>query len=127
MEYLIDTNVALWSLAAPSRLSPGTRAVLEDTEHTILFSSISVVEFELKRERLFAEYDSLAAEFPRQLSALGFTATAFAATDAVGLGAVRPNRDPFDRMLCSQAMARGLTLITADRELLRYAPVKTLW
>ncbi len=127
MEYLIDTNIALWSLAAPARLSTDARRLLEEAEHTILFSSISVVEFKLKCERLFAEYDNLAAEFPRQLSALGFTATAFAATDAVGLGAVRPNRDPFDRMLCSQAMARSLTLITADRELLRYAPVKTLW
>ena len=34
--------------------------------------------------------------------------------------------DPFDRMLVSQAMAHGLTIITPDKQISRY-PVKTLW
>lgn len=127
MEYLIDTNAALWSLAAPARLSPDARALLEDASQAVYFSSISVVEFELKRARLLTEYAELAAQFPRQLSALGFSAMAFAVSDAAGLADMQPNRDPFDRMLCAQASARGLTLITADQELLHYQPVKTLW
>lgn len=126
MEYLVDTNVALWSLAAPQRLPSRARDVLEDAGQIVSFSSISVVEFELKRARLFAEYDTLAAEFASQLAALGFTALPFAASDAVGLGAIQPNRDPFDRMLCAQAIARGLTLITADKELLGYTPLRSL-
>lgn len=127
MEYLIDTNVALWSLAAPDQLSKAARELLEDSATAIHFSSISVVEFELKRERLLAHYDSLADEFATQLVAQGFMALAFSPQDASGLATVQPNRDPFDRMLASQAMQRGLSLITADRILRKYKPLQTVW
>ncbi|MBQ5329976.1 MAG: type II toxin-antitoxin system VapC family toxin [Oscillospiraceae bacterium] len=36
------------------------------------------------------------------------------------------HRDPFDRMIISQAMAEDLTLITADEKILMYDCVKTL-
>jgi PIN domain nuclease of toxin-antitoxin system len=36
------------------------------------------------------------------------------------------HRDPFDRMLVAQAQCEDLTLMTTDRQLLKYA-VKTLW
>jgi len=36
------------------------------------------------------------------------------------------NRDPFDRMLISQAISGGLTIITPDLAIHQYA-VKTLW
>jgi PIN domain nuclease of toxin-antitoxin system len=95
----MDTNVALWSLAAPERLSQTVRQLLEDPRQSISFSSISVVEFELKRERLLSSYSGLATEFAEQLVAQGFTAISFTASDATGLASVQPNRDPFDRML----------------------------
>ena len=31
------------------------------------------------------------------------------------------HRDPFDRVLIAQAMVEGLSLVTTDREILRYA------
>jgi PIN domain nuclease of toxin-antitoxin system len=34
--------------------------------------------------------------------------------------------DPFDRMLVAQAVVEGMTLVTCDEEIQRYA-VKTLW
>ncbi|MES0872818.1 type II toxin-antitoxin system VapC family toxin [Sinimarinibacterium thermocellulolyticum] len=127
MEYLIDTNVALWCLAAPDRLSKKARKLLETPSSLIHFSSISIVEFDLKRERLLSAYAHLADEFAPQLTALGFSALAFVAADASGLAAIRPNRDPFDRMLATQAIRRNLTLVTADQDLLDYRPLRTLW
>jgi PIN domain nuclease of toxin-antitoxin system len=127
LEYLMDTNVALWSLAAPKRLSKTVRQLLEDPRQNVSFSSISVVEFELKRERLLSSYGGLATEFAEQLAAQGFTAIPFTTSDATGLASVQPNRDPFDRMLSAQAIARGATLLTTDRDLLDYEPVQTVW
>lgn len=123
----MDTNVALWCLASPRQLSNPARNVVEDSGQIVHFSSISVVEFELKRDRLLSQYKDLAREFSRQLAAQGFDALAFDAEDAAGLSAVRPNRDPFDRMLSSQAIHRKLTLITADKELQDYEALQTLW
>lgn len=127
MEYLIDTNVALWCLAAPDRLSSNARALLEDSSWRGYFSSITIVEFELKRERLLIKYGALSCAFAEQLLCQGFIALPFTAADAGGLAEARPNRDPFDRMLSAQAIARDLTLITADRQLLDYALLQTLW
>jgi PIN domain nuclease of toxin-antitoxin system len=36
------------------------------------------------------------------------------------------HRDPVDRMLIAHAIAAGLVLVTADRQIDRY-PVRTLW
>lgn len=123
----MDTNVALWTLAAPERLSDTVRQLLENPRQRVYFSSISVVEFELKRERLLSDYDGLAAEFAKQLVDSGFTAIPFTAADATGLAAIKPNRDPFGRMLCAQAIARSLALLTADRDLLDYKPIQAVW
>jgi len=38
----------------------------------------------------------------------------------------RIHSDPFDRMLVSQAIVHGLTLVTADPEIIRY-PARTIW
>lgn len=127
MEYLIDTNVALWSLAAPERLSATARSVLENPALDVGFSSISIVEFELKRDRLLSEYRALLEQFAQQLVAQGFCAIPYTASDATGLCTVTPNTDPFDRMLCAQAIARDLDFVTADRDLLDYEPLRTTW
>lgn len=123
----MDTHVAIWCLAAPDWLSPSARALLEDPAQSVCFSSISIVEFELKQERLRANYAELGNEFAQQLVSHGFTALAFTAADATGLASVRPNRDPFDRMLCAQSLARGMTLVTADRALQAYEPIASFW
>jgi len=36
------------------------------------------------------------------------------------------HRDPFDRILISQAIAHGLTLLTPDQRIQAY-PVRTIW
>ena len=86
-----------------------------------------MVEFELKRHRLQREFTSLADDFAKQLSALGFGSRSLASNEVRGLSAICPNADPFDRMLAAQAINAGLTLITADRDLRNYAQLTTLW
>jgi PIN domain nuclease of toxin-antitoxin system len=48
------------------------------------------------------------------------------ASSAVSLAGF-PHRDPADRMIVATALRLGATLVTADRRLRDYAPVKTLW
>jgi PIN domain nuclease of toxin-antitoxin system len=37
------------------------------------------------------------------------------------------HRDPFDRVIVALAQAHGLTVLTSDENIQKYAGVKTLW
>ena len=37
------------------------------------------------------------------------------------------HRDPFDRIIMAAAIEEGMTLLTKDREIVKYEEVKTLW
>jgi PIN domain nuclease of toxin-antitoxin system len=37
------------------------------------------------------------------------------------------HRDPFDRVIVALAQAHGLTVLTSDENIRKYAGVKTLW
>ena len=37
------------------------------------------------------------------------------------------HRDPFDRLLISQAQTEGLTLVTKDENIRKYDGLKTMW
>ena len=47
----------------------------------------------------------------------------------VGAAAALPlfHRDPFDRVVVALAQAHGLTVLTSDENIRKYAGVKTLW
>lgn len=113
--YLLDSHVLLWLLAAPDRIGAVTRKAL-DAAAEVSFSAASVWELQIKAELGKVTLpDGLAASaLAAGLRELSVTASHAEAAARVAL----PHRDPFDRMLCAQAAAERLTLLTADRVLL---------
>jgi len=58
---------------------------------------------------------------PDRMQATGVTALPVEHAHALRAGSLpRHHRDPFDRLLVAQAQLLDLTLVTADRVLLRY-------
>lgn len=113
MRLLLDTHVAIWWLGGDRRLSPETRAAIESAAEAYL-SVVSMWEILIKQDKgrldLPAGFtDALLDDF----AALPLT------IDHVLEGRSLPqvHRDPFDRMLVAQAVAEGLTIVTADRAL----------
>lgn len=113
MRLLLDTHVAIWWLDGDRRLSVATRTVIESAAEAYL-SVVSLWEIFLKQDRgrldLPAGFtDALRDDF----AILPLT------VDHVLEGRALPmvHRDPFDRMLAAQAVAEGLTVVTADRAL----------
>jgi PIN domain nuclease of toxin-antitoxin system len=113
MRLLLDTHVAIWWLDGDRRLSPETRAAIESAAEAYL-SVVSMWEILIKQDKgrldLPAGFtDALLDDF----AALPLT------IDHVLEGRALPqvHRDPFDRMLVAQAVAEGLTIVTADRAL----------
>jgi PIN domain nuclease of toxin-antitoxin system len=120
---LVDTNVVLWWIARPERMRETVRRDLADRRNTIYLSAVVVAELAIKsgvgKLRLPGSLEELVSTLRR---AYAMTPLPLTAAHAIRLGHL-PNhhRDPFDRLLVSQAQADGLTLVTADATLARYA------
>lgn len=121
MRLLLDTQVLLWAMAAPSRLPPSLRRVLESEASEVCFSLASIWEIAIKYS----------------LGKLSFDADVIAdAAEADGFGCLGirrehlsevqrlpwHHRDPFDRLLVAQSIVEPAVLLTTDAALPQYGP-----
>ncbi len=117
MRLLLDTHVLLWQLDDRNLSTAATEAIDAATE--LLFSVVSFAEIGIKiavgkladRREV---YDDLLAE--GGIRTLGLTPEQGLAVADLPLH----HRDPFDRLLISQARSEGLTIVTADPHFTAY-------
>lgn len=127
MRFLADTHVWLWLLADRRRLDPDLVSALEEREHELVVSTISVLEIAIKwslgKLRLPQPPATYVPDRIRQSGAEVLDVAQAHALDVATLPL--HHRDPFDRTLVAQARIEGLTLLTVDRILGRYeVPVR---
>jgi PIN domain nuclease of toxin-antitoxin system len=121
---LLDTHALIWSLEDSPQLSPTARSVIEDASNVVLASVVSAWEIAIKKTlgKLSAPDDIEAA-----IDAAAFTKRTITFADAQRLGKLPPHhRDPFDRMLISQALVDGTSIVTRDPNFARYS-VPIVW
>lgn len=128
MKYLIDTHVLLWYMADPDGLSQRALATMLDAESELYWSAVSLWEITVKISLGKLE---MAADWERQIEDEKKANRVrdlplFAGHCPPNLTLPWIHRDPFDRLLISQAIVEGLCLITKDRNIRKY-PVRTLW
>ena len=112
MKLLLDTHIFLWALSEPNRLSQKQVIAMEDPTNTVYVSSISITEIAIKASlgKLELVFDPLDAA-----EKSGFVMLDFSAKDALILKDLPlHHRDPFDRMLITQAISRKLMIATQD-------------
>ena len=112
MKLLLDTHIFLWALSEPNQLSPKQVTAMEDPTNTVYVSSISITEIAIKASsgKLELVFDPLDAA-----EKSGFEMLDFSAKDALILKDLPfHHRDPFDRMLITQAISRKLIFVTQD-------------
>jgi PIN domain nuclease of toxin-antitoxin system len=121
--YLIDTNVLIWLSSDLKRIPMPVLDVLEDPASGLFISTVSFWELSIKQSlgKIDAEID-----FDRIVESHGFRELPVVSRY---MGALRKrpllHGDPFDRMIVSQAIAEGMTLVTSDRRLAEY-PISIL-
>jgi PIN domain nuclease of toxin-antitoxin system len=123
MRIILDTQVLLWALLEPQRLSARERQLIEDGE--VLVSAATLWEIGIKTAIGRLDCD------PRQvldaIQPAGFEPLAITGLHAVAAAALpRLHADPFDRMLVAQAQLESALLLTRDSALSGYGPVVTL-
>lgn len=112
---LLDTQALLWLLSDSPRMGASARARVA-VASVVRYSAASIWEIEIKRAsgKLRVESDLAGA-----LAASGLAELPVTAAHALAIGAIElPHRDPFDRLLLTQAVAERLTFLTADTVLL---------
>lgn len=117
MSLLLDTHAVLWWSSGDVRLGPSSRRAISAAGREVLISAISVWEITIKQA--LGRLD--APDMPNLIAVEGFRELPLTIEHGIRAGNLPPiHRDPFDRALVAQAMAGGLTLVTADDVLARY-------
>ena len=128
MRLLLDTHAFLWWLAGSERLSLTARRAIVDEANEKLVSAASAWEITTKhRLGKLPLADEFVADIRAAIAGEGFEELPITVNDAARAGALPgPHRDPFDRMLIAQAMARDLTLVSRERLFDQYG-IRRLW
>ena len=113
---LLDTHAFLWWLADSGRLSSPARDTIADEANDIFVSAASAWEIATKfRLGKLPGAETVAADVAGSVADQGFEALAIDIADAERAGRLPgPHRDPFDRLLIAQALARDLTILSTD-------------
>jgi PIN domain nuclease of toxin-antitoxin system len=122
--FLADTQIVLWAAGSVERLSPSVLAVLEDPDHHVRVSAVSIAEMAIKQSigKL-----SLPVAPLDLCSELGFDVLDLTGEHSQAVSTLPLlHRDPFDRLLIAQAMTDASTLITADDRIASYPGVTVL-
>lgn len=120
MKLLLDTELILWSVAEARRVPKTAANLMTADGNELYFSVASLWETTIKNGTGRADFQVDVRRLRRRLQQGGCRELAVEADHAIV--ALPPfHKDPFDRMLVAQAAVEGLTLLTSDALLSRYA------
>lgn len=112
MNLLLDTHALLWWLDDHPSLSSEARAAISDGSNVVVVSAASVWEVRIKQQ--LGKLD-IVDSFYNELRDGPYLLLDVTAEHAYHVGALPLiHRDPFDRLLVSQAQVERLTLVTRD-------------
>jgi len=123
---LLDTCTFLWVLAGDAAITPRVRAALSAPGAELYLSAASAWEISIKQER--GRLPLPARELvPRMRQRYGIDPLPIDEESALHIARLPVlHRDPFDRMLVSQAIVHGMMIVTPDPLISQY-PARTLW
>ena len=123
-KYLLDTHIFLWWLSDSKRLEDKIYDIISDTDNEIYISCATIWEIAIKEALGKLKIDVNMSEI---IQACGFIELKISASCAYSTKKLPLiHKDPFDRMLISQAIEKDLTLISADSYINKYENVKVL-
>lgn len=128
---LIDTHVVVWLAFDQQHLSKNARAAINKARQNgegLAISDITLLELmtltSKGRIRLDISLESFLQEIEARFIVLPISGRA--CVRALALPAAYP-KDPADRIIGATALVKGLSLLTADREIRRSRALPTIW
>ena len=123
MRILLDTHVFVWAHADPQKLGARCKKLLRSDSSEVFISAISALELAQlvfgRRLILSESTEAWLADALLALKAQSISVTNKIAVEAYSLP--EPfHRDPADRIIVATSREMGLSLLTADRTLLKF-------
>ncbi len=116
--FLIDTHVFIWWMENNRSLPLKIKQLLQDSQKDIFLSVVSIWEMLIKQSK---NHLILPKDMEKGIEESGYTILPVDLPHAVALRNLPLfHKDPFDRMLVSQAKVENLKLITADKKIWQY-------
>lgn len=118
MKYLLDTHVFIWAMEGSKRLKKDIKNEISNSKNKIFVSVVTIWEISIKRslKKLKTPFDIEASIKKTDLQIIPIQITHALAVEKLPLH----HKDPFDRILISQAKVENLTLITSDQKIWKY-------
>lgn len=118
MDLLLDTHALFWAIYNPPSLSAAAVGTLSDPANAVYATLASAQEIAIKLGvgRWRASLDLL-LHFDARVDEAGYGLVVPVALDyanTLRLPDIPDHRDPFDRLIVAQALAREMTLVSSD-------------
>jgi PIN domain nuclease of toxin-antitoxin system len=128
MRVLLDTQTFLWWILDDAALSRRAREAIGSPRNECLLSAASCWEMAVKVSLGKLELDGTVERFVQQhLAVNSFGELPVEIRHAAGVARLPfYHRDPFDRLLVSQALLEDLAIVSADPTFRRYG-VRRVW
>lgn len=127
MKYLLDTQIAIWSLEDHPNLKEPIRNILENPINTLFISPISLMEIAIKfKLGKLPEFVMSVEEVTKQMQNDGFELLPLDPRQIYAYQSIplyEDHRDPFDRMLLAVALNEQIPIISSDEKFERYRPL----
>ena len=128
MRLLLDTHAFVWWLLDDPNLSARVRMAIENANAEVLVSAVTAFELATKvRLGKFDAAQEIAHRYEEMMTASLFVALPVSQRHALAAGRMAgEHRDPFDRILASQAHIEGMPLATVDPAFRQFG-IETMW
>lgn len=127
MNYLLDTHTLIWYLNGDKNLSSDSKIAIDNPENSKFVSIASIweiaIKISLKKLFLSVSIEELIEAIDKsQINVLEIRIPHLVQISKLEY----IHRDPFDRLLVSQAILESMVLITKDENIKKYN-AETLW
>jgi hypothetical protein len=121
MKVLLDTHIFIWWDSEPEKLSPNILNLLQRTDTTRYVSHVSLWEIQIKNQLGKLALNQSLSDIYNSQSKNGISFLPVIPAHIFNLNNLPlHHKDPFDRLLISQALIEGLTLISVDEKFKLY-------
>lgn len=128
MNYLLDTHTFLWFLEGNNNLSEKARISIENTENIKFISIASIWEVAIKLNLGKLKLDIKLEVLKEEILKNNFEILPLDFEHIIELSNLEEiHKDPFDRLIISQAISEKLTIISKDSNFSLYSRVKLFW
>lgn len=130
MQYLLDTQILVWSLEGNPKLNSSLREIIENPANTIFVSQISIMELSIKLKiGKLPEFIVSIEHATDQLIEDGFNLLPITNNHIFSYQAIpffADHRDPFDRFLLATALSEQIPIISIDEKFSLYQSLVTI-